>query len=158
MRSKFTAARVVVAIAIVAALAAQLAKSISVANEDGPSRTGAVVANFFSYFTVDSNSLTVVVLMLGAIVLARSPEPEPRWLTLGRAAATTYMVITGVVYNILLRGLPAEAVVGWSNEILHVVGPAYLLLDWLLAPGRNGLRPATRWRCWPSPSSGSSTR
>ena len=47
------------------------------------------------------------------------------------ACATTYMLVTGVVYNTLLRGieLPQGTTVPWSNEVLHVIGPVFLLLD-----------------------------
>ena len=34
---------------------------------------------------------------------------------------------------------------GWSNEVLHVVAPAYLLIDWLFAPGRTPLRFRAVW-------------
>lgn len=58
------------------------------------------------------------------------------------ASVTAYMLVTGVVYNTLLRGieLPQGTTVLWANEVLHVVGPLVLLLDLLLAPGRRGLR------------------
>ncbi|ANS80026.1 Integral membrane protein [Serinicoccus hydrothermalis] len=51
------------------------------------------------------------------------------------------MLVTAVVYNTLLRGieLPQGTTVAWSNEVLHVVGPALLLLDLLLAPRRRAL-------------------
>ena len=47
------------------------------------------------------------------------------------ACVTTYMLVTGVVYNTLLRGieLPQGTTVPWSNEVLHVIGPVFLLLD-----------------------------
>ena len=120
---------------------AQLARSVDVANRGGEHHTGTVLVNFFSYFTIDSNTLTVVVLLVGAVRLARRATGDSHALTVARAAVTTFMVITGVVYNLLLRhiDLPQGATVGWSNEILHVVAPAYVVLDWLLAPGRSRL-------------------
>jgi len=47
------------------------------------------------------------------------------------ACVTTYMLVTGVVYNTLLRGieLPQGTTVPGSNEVLHVIGPVFLLLD-----------------------------
>ena len=44
------------------------------------------------------------------------------------------MIITGIVYNTLLRGipLPQGTTVEWANEILHVVGPIILLADVLV--------------------------
>jgi hypothetical protein len=57
------------------------------------------------------------------------------------------MVVTGVVYNLLLRNveLPQGTTVPWSNEILHVVAPLWMLLDWLFAPGRRELVWRTIW-------------
>jgi hypothetical protein len=48
------------------------------------------------------------------------------------------MIVTGIVYNLLLRGiaLPQGTTVPWSNEVLHVVGPLFLLADVFLAPHR----------------------
>ena len=57
------------------------------------------------------------------------------------------MATTGIVYNVLLRGieLPQGATLGWSNEMLHVIAPILMLLDWLFAPGRNRLDWKTIW-------------
>ena len=51
------------------------------------------------------------------------------------------MIITGIVYNLLLRNipLPQGSTVPWSNEILHVWAPIFLLLDVLFAPRRRAL-------------------
>jgi hypothetical protein len=51
------------------------------------------------------------------------------------------MVTTGIVYNLLLRGieLPQGSTVPWSNEVLHVVIPLFLLADVLFAPKRRML-------------------
>lgn len=141
MRTVFIAARLLVAVAIVAAIVAQLIASASFVGPDGRPDTAPVVVNFFSYFTIDSNTLSAVVLVVGAIALLRGAGPvELRGLTVARVAVTTYMIITGVVYNLLLRGnLVQGATIAWSNEILHVVAPVYLVLDWAFAPGRHSL-------------------
>ena len=51
------------------------------------------------------------------------------------------MIVTGIVYNTLLRGipLPQGTTVIWANEMLHVVGPLILLVDVLFAPVRRRL-------------------
>ncbi|MEU1971783.1 Pr6Pr family membrane protein [Microbacterium sp. NPDC019599] len=114
------------------------------------------VVNFFSFFTILSNVLSAVVLAWAVVwfwtrgtVSASGPAgpaetPEPRSLAVALACATTYMIVTGVVYNLLLRGipLPQGTTVPWSNEILHVVGPLFLLADLFLGPRRHALR----WR------------
>ena len=91
--------------------------------------------NFFFYFTVLSNILTAI-LMTG---LAVRPDPLMD-NAVGRGAVTLYMTITGLVYAVLLR--PIEADVGitnaWINWVLHSLGPAAVMIDWLLFP------PATR--------------
>ena len=58
--------------------------------------TGSLV-NFFSFFTIESNLLAIVVLLIGG---AGDPQSE-RWAYV-RGAATLYMVITGIVYAALL--------------------------------------------------------
>ena len=58
--------------------------------------TGSLV-NFFSFFTIESNLLAIVVLLIGGV---GDPQSE-RWAYV-RGAATLYMVITGIVYAALL--------------------------------------------------------
>ena len=132
--------RLATAVAVVAAIAAQLSRSLDFAGRDGQRDTANVLINFFSYFTIDSNVLTVVVMLAGALVLLRR-RPETHGSAVFRASVTTYMVITGIVYNVLLRNIElAQGVtVAWSNEILHVVAPLVVLVDWCLAPGRHAL-------------------
>lgn len=120
----------------------------SVANESaGTGHVAYVVANFFSFFTIESNVMAIGILALGA-AYSLGMAREPAWFGTARAAVTTYMVVTGIVYNLLLRGieLPQGTTVGWSNEILHVVGPLIVLLDWLLfADSRRLPRRAVWW-------------
>ncbi len=141
MRKVLIVARLLVAVAVVAAIVAQLMASVSFVGPNGLPDTAPVVVNFLSYFTIDSNALSAVVLVVGAFALMRgASQIEPRGLTVARVAVTTYMIITGVVYNLLLRGtLEQGATIAWSNEILHVVAPVYLVLDWAFAPGRHPL-------------------
>lgn len=98
--------------------------------------------NFISFFTIDSNALAAVVLLAGSVLAMRENVPDPRWFALARVSVVTYMTVTGVVYNLLLRDieLPQGRTLDWANEILHLIGPVILLLDWVLAPGRARLR------------------
>jgi hypothetical protein len=128
--------RVLFAALGIAAIVAQLERSIGNWQSTGLSVPFGVT-NFFSFFTIDANVGTIVVLLIGAgFVFAR--KDDPRWYTVFRAIVVTYMAVTGVVYNLLLRGveLPQGTTVEWSNEVLHVVACAYLVLDWFIAPGR----------------------
>ena len=140
MKWVVVALRLVVGATVIAALVGQLNASVDYAHSHGANAT-TVVVNFFSFFTVDSNTLTVVILVLGAFLLASRADQEPGWFTVFRASVTTYMAITGVVYNLLLRGnIPQGATLAWSNEILHVIGPLYVVLDWFFATGRGPVR------------------
>ncbi|MCU1552124.1 MAG: hypothetical protein JWR36_2684 [Glaciihabitans sp.] len=138
-RNVVAVVRVVVAALIVAAVVAQLERSIQIWHKGGLD-VGFQLVNFFSFFTIESNIASVVVLLIGA-GFAFAKRDDPRWYTIFRVIVVTYMGVTGVVYNLLLRGveLPQGTTVEWSNEILHVVACAYLVLDWLFAPGRSAL-------------------
>src|SRR5690606_29409882 len=98
----------------------------------------------FSFFTILSNLGAAVVLAIAAVwawTRGREAVSEPRWLAVSLACVATYMIVTGIVYNLLLRGveLPQGTTLGWSNEALHVVIPLFLLADVLLAPKRRML-------------------
>ena len=102
---------------------------------DTASRTAINPFNFFGFFTMQSNIMTAVVLLVTA-VLEFSRRPTPAWLVPVRAATTTYMVVVGVVYNLLLAGLAGGVDLAWANWVLHVAFPIYAFLDWLLAADR----------------------
>jgi hypothetical protein len=138
MRPLFLVVRLLGAAAIVAAIATQLANNIGYWMQQGLAPLSALWVNFFSFFTIDSNVLTVVVFLIGAGLLIRGRGEDPRWFALLRASTTAYMATTGIVYNVLLRGieLPQGSTLAWSNEVLHVVGPILMVVDWFFAPGR----------------------
>gem|GEM_PF-486045 len=144
MRVLFILLRLVGAAAIAAAIIGQYVHSLAFRAEHGVDENGVPAVNFFSFFTVDSNVLSVVVLLIGAVLLVRGRGEDPVAYTVARASVTAYMATTGIVYNTLLRGIEVSegATLGWSNEILHVAGPLLLVVDWLFAPGRRALE----WR------------
>ncbi len=131
---------------IVAAIVAQLIRTLGFAiDKDRDFLT--VLTNFFSFFTILSNVLAAITLLLCGLWLltrGRRRRFQPRALSVLLLSVGTYMVITGIVYNTLLRGIPLEpgGTVAWSNEVLHVVGPAMLLLELIF---RVGVRPIS-WR------------
>ena len=94
--------------------------------------------NFFGYFTMQSNIILVVVLLLAALV-SFSGQRQSRSLVLARGCATTYIVITGVVYNVLLAGLEGGVSLAWANTVLHVALPVYAALDWVIVNDRGSL-------------------
>ncbi|MFB7716961.1 MULTISPECIES: Pr6Pr family membrane protein [unclassified Nocardia] len=98
---------------------------------DGPLRNihtaGYSYANYFSYFTIQSNLLAMVVLLVGAV---RDPG-DRRWQLL-RCGAVLYMVITGIIYALLLSNIDVQMEGQWTNSVLHRIIPIVMLADWLL--------------------------
>lgn len=139
--------RIAAALLAAAAIVAQLIRTLQIARAattEWGAHLPTVVANFFSFFTIESNVAAVVALACGGIWALRRRDtttPEPRWLAILLMCTSTYMIVTGVVYNLLLRGieLPQGSTVGWSNEVLHVVIPIIMLADVLFAPRRRAL-------------------
>lgn len=143
-------ARGVMAVLIFAAIVAQLIDTTDSSLEMGR-HLPTVWANFFSFFTILSNTLAAIVLAWAAAwswTRGRLTSIEPVGLAVCLACVTTYMVITGIVYNTLLRGiqlLPGNEPVWWSNEVLHLVGPLFLLADLFFGPYRRALPWQSLW-------------
>ena len=102
-----------------------------------------VATEYFGYFTIQSSLMNVVVLLVGGS-LALHRRLDPQLLTGVRRSVLTYAVVTGVVYNALLRNVVSDGFTGitWPNEVLHVWAPIFIALDWVLSPGR----PALAWK------------
>jgi uncharacterized membrane protein len=93
---------------------------------------------FVAYFTIQSNLL----VLLASAVLARDPAYDaPRWRVL-RTAATTGIIVTGLVHWFLLRPMlhlhGADFV---ADKLLHLVVPALAFVGWLVF----GPRPRMSW-------------
>lgn len=139
--------RLAMAALLVAAIVAQLAASVTTATELGRD-VSTTVANFFSFFTILSNTLAAMVLAWAGVwyfARGRHATAEPPALAMALACVTTYMIITGAVYNSLLRAIElpqGSQPIPWSNELLHLIGPIFLAVDLFVGP----LRRALRWR------------
>jgi hypothetical protein len=94
------------------------------------------LANFFSFFTIESNIVGIVVFTWGGVAALTGRRPAPDLL---RGATVVYLVITGVVYTVLLAGIEGQGTTPWVNSVVHQVMPIVLLLDWLIAPPRTSL-------------------
>lgn len=109
-------------------------------------RPGGLI-DFFSYFTMASNILGVLVLSWGGIADLTGLLPAPDHL---RGALVVYLVITGTVYALLLADLnPGQT--AWTNTAMHQIMPAAIVLDWLIAPPRTrlSLPKALTWLIFP---------
>lgn len=134
-RTAAGAARLAVAATLLVALIYQIVDKIE-HNDLEPS-------TYYTLFTIESTMIAIMVVAVGGVLALRRPV-DPLGYTAVRVAITSYAVMTAVVYNLLLRGLPDQGYVGpqWPGEIMHVWFPIYIALDWLFAPGR----PRLGWR------------
>jgi hypothetical protein len=135
-RWAFAAVRVGLGIAMITATFAALSNYLVYWHRIGLHDLGLRTANFFSAFTFEVNLLGAGILLLGAGLVILHRGPDPRWFADLRLCLVAALVLTGIVYNVLLRPLPVHPgeQVDWANEVLHVVAPAGVALDWLLAP------------------------
>ncbi|UNJ93331.1 Pr6Pr family membrane protein [Bacillus mycoides] len=90
--------------------------------------------NFFSLFTIESNILVAVILLfssLGTALFGRSEQ-----FGFLRGAATVYILTTGLIYFLLLRGLEEslQTPIPWVNTVLHYIMPLAMILDWVINP------------------------
>ncbi len=140
MRTTFGIIRVLGFAAIIAAIIGQGINTAIFfgAQGKGDNAVGHSLVNFFSFFTIESNIIAAATFGIGAGVLLLTKGDGPAWFATLRLGAVTYMTITGLVYNLLLRGypLPQGRTLEWANEVFHVVMPIIVVLDFLLAPGR----------------------
>ena len=132
----FAAAR---AVAGVAGLVAVIATFL-----DTASRTTINPVNFFGFFTMQSNILTMLVFLMLAVVGFSGRTPS-RALKFAHASVTTYIVIVGIVYNTLLVGLEGGITLPWANVVLHAVIPVYAAVDWVFFGDRAPLPWKSVW-------------
>ena len=130
MRTFVAVLRLAVSLAVVSAIVATFF--------DTASRTAINPFNFFGFFTMQGNIITVVVLMLAAIATLAGRE-QSALLQLVRGCATTYIGVVGIVYNLLLAGLEGGVSLAWANWVLHVAFPIYAVLDWVVFGDRSPL-------------------
>lgn len=106
-------------------------------------------ANFFSFFTVESNIIAVVALLIAATSAWHGDLP--RWVQYLRGAATIYMTVTGITYSLLLRNVDVDTAVPWVNLVLHYIIPIVMIVDWLidLPPFRIRVGSAMIWLAYP---------
>ncbi|WP_330459025.1 Pr6Pr family membrane protein [Streptomyces sp. NBC_00820] len=118
-------------------------------------------ARTLSYFGVQANIIVAVVMLLSASRAWRTRRPLPGSVT---GATLLYAVTAALVYHLLLAGTtppfsmtgatepPARWHAQWAAlQVLHVLIPTAVVLDWLLLTpaGRLRLRQAAAWLLYP---------
>ncbi|HEX9881626.1 MAG TPA: Pr6Pr family membrane protein [Hyphomicrobium sp.] len=103
--------------------------------------------HFFSYFTILTNILVAVALLVPVVApasraghfLDRPPV---------RTAIAGYIIVVGAVYYLLLRNTGHAQ--GWTlffEHVLHYVTPPLFVLDWLLFVPKGGVPWRTGFAC-----------
>jgi hypothetical protein len=108
-------------------------------------------ANFFSFFTIEANSIAVVVFLVSAF--ATYAGKKSARLDFVRGASTFFMIVTGIVFAVLLAGIENAhlTAVPWDNTVLHYLVPIAVAIDWLMDPPAHRIkyRRALLWLVFP---------
>lgn len=106
--------------------------------------------NFFSFFTVQSNLIGIVVVLGSAFRCFAGVRPSRTW-DLIRGASVLYLTVTLIVFALLLSGADVGIPIPWVDLVLHKIFPIFLIADWLLEPpaGRLYLRETLIWLAYP---------
>lgn len=96
--------------------------------------------NFFSYFTIQSNILTAIILVVSGLSLLLSNK-EKKLVSLLRGSSVLYMSLTAIIFAILLTEIAAKDpyILPWANTIFHRIVPLFVIADWVLLPPKNKL-------------------
>jgi hypothetical protein len=111
----------------------------------------ATVVQYFSYFTI----LTNLLVALCFTVLCLQPKSGSLTLFLKpklQSALTVYIIVVGVVYNLILRQIwEPKGLQMLVDELLHSVIPVLFLLYWLLYSDKKELqwKDAFLWLAYP---------
>lgn len=100
-------------------------------------------ADFFSYFTILSNILALILFLYLSLSFSQKNKKLQHNVDIFRGAVTLYMSITGIVYWSLLRNNPNLAAYPWINIVAHGVMPIVVFCDWVIAPPVTKLRMQT---------------
>lgn len=104
--------------------------------------------DYFGYFT-NQTSMIAALVLIGAGVLGVSGRPVPSWVVLLRGITTAYLIVVGVIYNVLVPGTGSAP--PWVSVLLHVIFPLLVALDWLLVGDRHPLPWRLLWVLLPYP-------
>jgi len=106
--------------------------------------------NFFSYFTIETNILVVIMLLMSAVAIAAGKNGK---LDLFRSATTVYILVVGIGFSALLSGLEGVKLtaVPWDNVVLHYIIPVAVFADFMTDRPRRKLpfKKALLWLLFP---------
>ena len=109
------------------------------------------LVRYFSYFTLDTNLL---VALCCTVLLVKPGSKAGRFFSRAGTltAITLYILVVGLVYNLILRSLwNPKGLQKWVDELLHSVIPLLFLIWWinLVAKGTLTMRTILPWMIYP---------
>lgn len=110
------------------------------------------IIRFFSYFTILTNTLVAVFFTcLWLLPKTKAGLFFKKFST--TTAITVYILVVGIIYNLLLRH--TWVVTGWgkvADELLHSIIPLYFLLYWIFFADRKALmwKDSLPWLWYPA--------
>ncbi len=110
---------------------------------------GRNIANFFSFFTIESNVFAAILLLTLGLLGFKGIRQKNDFL---RGAVTLYMTMTGIIYILLLSGSAnLQITLPWVNMTLHYLIPVAILVDWLVSPPAKAIpyKTALYWIMFP---------
>lgn len=117
----------------------------------GSIAAGRDIANFFSFFTIQSNVLAALLLISIGLYIVRGGKGKS--IAYIRGAITLYMTMTGIIYAVLLSGneVALQTTIPWVNVVLHYALPVVVFTDWMLFPPKRKVefRKALWWLAFP---------
>jgi len=123
---------------------------LAIDNRTAPVAEAAI--RYMGYFTIEANGLATLGFTL--LLVARRTAAG-RWFSRQSVvtAITIYMVVVGLIYNIILRSLWKPSGLEWVvDELLHTVLPAGCVFYWLLyasAKKRLSWKTVPSWLLYP---------
>lgn len=139
-RAAWGIGRIVVGASVIAVLLYAYALRIAVGD--------ASPFDYFGYFT-NQTSLIAALVLIGSGALVTTGRSVPSWFALLRGIVTAYLLVVGVIYNVLVPGTGSAP--PWVSVLLHVVFPLLVALDWLLIGDRPRLPWSRLWMLVPYP-------
>ncbi|MFC7622908.1 Pr6Pr family membrane protein [Microlunatus sp. GCM10028923] len=113
-------------------------RDVNSGSDSGRVPLGTRLVQFFSYFTIQSNIVVLVV----AILVALRPARDGRIWRIVRLDSLLGIVTTGIVYAAILAPLVhLEGIAFTATFLLHYLSPWLFLACWLVA----GPRPRITW-------------
>ena len=111
----------------------------------GVAPTAELIVRYFSYFTITTN--LIVALCCTTLLFV----PQSKWGSFfsrqtTQAAITVYIVIVGIIYNLILRFIwDPKGLQRIVDELLHLIIPILFLIYWFIFVLKDKLKWSSFW-------------